>query len=349
MNLLFTSVGRRSYLIRYFKEALGENGVIHAANSEQHSPAFNFADRHVVTPIIYDNSYIQFLLDYCRLNHIDALIPLFDIDLPVLARARQLFENIGVRLILSSQDVIEICNDKWLTYKFCLDNNILTPKTYLSPDGALYDIEHEKISFPLIIKPRWGMGSIGVFEADDEYELWVLYRKAQKIIMSSYLKYETQNKLDEGVLIQVKLQGQEYGMDVMNDLKGCYQNTIVKKKYSMRSGETDCAETVDSIILKSLGYKLSHLLKHIANLDVDLFMAGDTPYLLEMNARFGGGYPFSHIAGVDLPLAIVKWLNNEQISKTILQESFGVISHKNQSTIQIYISKENRSNNNHVY
>ena len=30
-----------------------------------------------------------------------------------------------------------------------------------------------------------------------------------------------------------------------------------------------------------------------------------------MNARFGGGYPFSHLAGVNLPMAIIKWLKNE--------------------------------------
>ncbi|MCE5202249.1 MAG: ATP-grasp domain-containing protein [Synergistaceae bacterium] len=335
MNLLFTSVGRRSYLIQYFKEALNGEGIIHAANSEPHSPAFEYADRNVVTPIIYDKSYIQFMLDYCLFNNIDALIPLFDIDLPILSTNRHLFENIGVRLILSGEEAIGICNDKWHTYNFCRENNIAVPKTYLSLEDALCDVAQGKISFPVIIKPRWGMGSIAVFEADDESELRVLYRKAQKKIISSYLKYETHNRLDKGVLIQEKLNGQEYGMDVINDLNGRYQNTIVKKKYSMRSGETDCAETVDNIILKNLGCILSQRLKHIAILDVDLFMVGDTPYLLEMNARFGGGYPFSHLAGVNLPLAIIKWLNNEQISKTILHENFGIVSHKNLNVIQI--------------
>ena len=29
MNILLTSVGRRSYLVKYFKEAVGQNGEIH--------------------------------------------------------------------------------------------------------------------------------------------------------------------------------------------------------------------------------------------------------------------------------------------------------------------------------
>ena len=38
MNILFTSGGRRSYLIKYFKEALGNQGEIHVANSSRHRP-----------------------------------------------------------------------------------------------------------------------------------------------------------------------------------------------------------------------------------------------------------------------------------------------------------------------
>ena len=48
------------------------------------------------------------------------------------------------------------------------------------------------------------------------------------------------------------------------------------------------------------------------HLDMDLFVEKNEIYLLEMNARFGGGYPFSHLAGVNLPKAIIKWINKEK-------------------------------------
>ena len=62
LNILFTSVGRRSYLVKYFKDALANRGLIHVANSSEISPAFLVADKHVITPLIYDKGYIPFFI-----------------------------------------------------------------------------------------------------------------------------------------------------------------------------------------------------------------------------------------------------------------------------------------------
>lgn len=309
MNILFTSVGRRTYLVNYFKEALNGEGKIFVANSDVNSPAFLAADECVVSPLIYDDNYISFLLEYCDKNKINAIISLFDIDLPILSKNKKLFEDNGINVIVSDKNVLNICNDKYSTYKFLKENGFNTPKTYL-------DVEEAKkyLKYPVILKPRWGMGSIGIYKADNFEELEVFYKKISREIFSTYLKYESLIDVDHAILIQEMIVGQEYGLDIINDLDGNYQNTIVKKKVAMRSGETDCAETVDFSELKLIGEKLSKSLKHVANLDCDAFVTVDNAvYVLELNARFGGGYPFSHLAGVNLPKAIVKWLKNESV------------------------------------
>ena len=86
MNVLLTSVGRRAYMVKYFKKAVGETGKVHVCNSDDLTVAFHYADNSVVSPLIYDENYIPFLLDYCESNQIDIVVSLFDIDLPVLAR-----------------------------------------------------------------------------------------------------------------------------------------------------------------------------------------------------------------------------------------------------------------------
>jgi len=335
MNILLTSVGRRSYLVKYFKQVLGNDGEVHVSNSSALTPAFSYADKSTVTPLIYDKNYIPYLLNYCKKNRIHAIISLFDIDLPVLSENKQLFNDIGVRVVVSDKSVIDICNDKLETYKFLVRNGFNAPKTYISLRDALNSIKIGEIKYPVIVKPRWGMGSIGVYEAENEEELLVLYKKALSNIKNSYLIYESKNKIDESVIIQEKLAGQEYGLDVINDLNANYQNTIVKVKYSMRSGETDCAETVDNPLLKKLGASISNKLRHIGNLDVDVFICKHTPYILEMNARFGGGYPFSHMAGVNLPRAIVHWLKGEKAPMSLFKEEIGILSHKDIDVISI--------------
>ncbi|MHC1719530.1 MAG: ATP-grasp domain-containing protein [Clostridiaceae bacterium] len=340
MNILFTSVGRRSYLIKYFKEALGSEGEIHAANNTALTPAFEFADKTVVTPMIYDKVYIRFLKEYCVKNHIDAIISLFDVDLPVLAAHRDVFEGIGVKLIVSDVNVVSMCNDKWAAYVFYKQNGFNTPRTYLSREAAINAWEKGEIKFPLYVKPRWGMGSIGLFEADNLTELGVMYEKTEKAIDESYLKYESLQDMENSIIIQEKLTGQEYGLDVICDLNCEYKTTIVKKKYAMRSGETDCAVTVDLPVLKELGEALGRKLKHIGNLDADIFMVGDIPYILELNPRFGGGYPFSHIAGVNLPMAIIKWLRGEEADDSLLTARIGVLAHKDIEVVRLDKYKE---------
>ena len=95
----------------------------------------------------------------------------------------------------------------------------------------------------------------------------------------------------------------------------------------MRSGETDAAIIVENESIKEVGRIISQKLRHPGNLDADIFLADGVPYLLEMNARFGGGYPFSHIAGVNMPLAIVRWLKGEN-ADDLLSATEGIMAVK---------------------
>lgn len=320
MNILITSAGRRGYIIEYFKEALKGKGKVYAGNSSSFSSAFYYADESVITPLIYDKNYIPFLLEFCKEKQIKVIISLFDIDLLILAQNKELFKKHGITVIVSDEKVVEICNDKWKTYEFCSRNNIAVPKTYL-------DITKE-ISYPVIIKPRWGMGSIGIYEAENFTELEVLFQKCKKEIQRTYLKYETAVDNEHGVIIQEKLLGEEYGLDIINDLKGSFCGSVVRRKYAMRAGETDCAAVVKNETIDIFAQKISCSLGHIGNLDVDIFVDDDKVFLLEMNARFGGGYPFSHLAGVNLPLAILKWVNDEEIEDELKIKEYNRVVQK---------------------
>lgn len=327
-NILLSCVGRRAYMISYFKDALNGEGKVFATNSEL-TYALLRADGYAIAPLIYDCSYIDFLLGYCIENHIKAIISLFDIDLPVLARNKDKFEDNGIKVVISNYEAIQICNDKWLMYKFLQRINLKTPVTFIDEVQARIAIDSGYLKFPFIIKPRWGMGSLGFYEIENDDEFRVLYPKLKNYIFSSYLKYESFADRDHCIIIQEKIIGQEYGIQILNDLNEQYVTAMVIKKIAMRAGETDIALTVESEQFEQTSRAISVNLHHAALLDVDCMV--DTQgvvCILDMNCRFGGQYPFVHIAGANIPKQIIDWLINKEPNPSLFSVAEGIVSYK---------------------
>lgn len=298
MNVLLTCAGRRNYLIQFFRAALGPDGGVFAADASVHAPALWEADAAFVLPLLDDPDYLDRLLAICREQHVDLLISLNDHELPLIARHRDRFRAVGTLPVISSPTVVETCYDKWRSFMFLEANGIPTAHTYCSLAAARDALASGEITFPLIVKPRWGSGSCGIEQARDDAELTLIHALAMQ-------------RAGPSILIQERLGGEEYGLDVINDLEGRYAATLAKRKLVMRSGETDRAITVCHAGLERLGARLSGALGHIGNLDCDVFVSGETCVVLEMNPRFGGGYPFAHAAGANLPAALLAWARGE--------------------------------------
>jgi carbamoyl-phosphate synthase large subunit len=326
MNILLTCAGRRSYLVEYFKEALNGEGRVHVANSLIDSTSMMVADRVLLTKSIYDSNYIEQLLEYCKNEDIELIISLFDLELEILARQKELFESNNIKLAISRTEVCKIANDKFLTQNFLEKHGFNTKPMFTSIDDAINAVECSKANFPFYIKPRYGMGSIGNYTANNREELIVLFKKVKEDIFKSYLYTSSLQFQGNDVIIQETLPGDEYGLDIINDFNENYLDTFVKKKISMRAGETDGAITVKSDFLVSIGEELSNKLKHLGILDVDVFYDGNKAYVLDINPRFGGGYPFSHLAGANIPKAYLLWSQNKIAD--IGKIEFGVKSFK---------------------
>lgn len=320
-NILFTCAGRRTYLLKYFKEQLNGEGLIVGADMQLSAPALSAADVKEQVPAVYDENYIDCILEICKRHHINAIICLNDLELPILAANKARFDAVGVLPIVSRQEVIDICFDKYLTAQYVESIGLKTPKTFINLEEAKNALSKGDLKFPLVLKPRWGSGSIGIEVVNDMDELDEVYTMLLKKVKKSILA--TASRGNEYILIQQKIDGQEYGMDVMNDFNGSNRGVSVKKKLAMRAGETDKAQTVDNAEIRAIGRALGENLKHIGNLDVDVFEKDGKFYVLELNPRFGGGFPFSYEAGVNLPLAIIEWLKGNDIDDSMLIPSYG--------------------------
>ena len=88
--------------------------------------------------------------------------------------------------------------------------------------------------------------------------------------------------------------------------------------------------------VREMGRKIGSELGHIGNLDVDIMQRADGAYcVLELNPRFGGGFPFSYEAGVNLPKAILDWLRGEDVDSSLLVPQYGRMFSKNDYLMEI--------------
>lgn len=334
MNILFTCAGRRTYLLKYFKENLSEMDRIVATDMQESAPALQVADVAILAPTVYDPQYVDFIMKICKEQEIDALLSLNDLELPILADNKPRFESLGVKVIISDPEVVDLCFDKYKTAMWAELLGLKSPRTYVRLEDAKRALANGEITFPLIIKPRWGSGSIGLRSIEDMEQLDVYYHLLFKNVKKTILSHVSVG--DEYLMIQEQLTGKEYGLDVMNDLDGNFVAVSVKQKLGMRSGETDKAVTVDLPEVREIGMMIGRNLRHIGNLDVDIMQRANGDYcVLELNPRFGGGFPFSYEAGVNMPLAIIKWLRGESVSTDTLQPQYGRMFAKNDYLMEI--------------
>lgn len=334
MNIIFTCAGRRTYLLRYFKDNLSEGDKIVATDMQLSAPALQVADVKLQVPAVYDPEYVNITLNICKEHKIDALLSLNDLELPILAENKSRFEEIGVKVIVSEPQVIDISFDKYKTAQWVESLGLVAPKTYVRLEDAKKALATGEIEFPLFMKPRWGSGSIGLESIADMEELDIYYNLLMKKIKKTILA--TASVGDEYIMIQEKLTGSEFGLDIMNDLNGKNIGVSVKQKLAMRAGETDKAVTVDLPEVREMGRKIGEALGHIGNLDVDIMQRADGAYcVLELNPRFGGGFPFSYEAGVNMPKAIIQWIKGEEVDPQMLQPEYGRMFSKNDYLMEI--------------
>ena len=326
MNVLLTCAGRRSYLVSWFRAAVAPAGRVVAVNSHPLAAAMVTADSSHVAPPLISGEYVDFVLDVCRREEIGLVVPLFDLELPLLAAAADRFAAGGVVAAVSSADVVAMCRDKLALAAAVRERTALdAPRTSLDPEDGVAWLRDG--AGGLFVKPRYGTGSIATISTTEADEVAVLHRKVSRDLRSTYLDMIGDGS-GGGVVVQEALTGQEHGLTIVNDLSGRFRAVLVNRKMAMRAGETDVAEVVDDAVLATAGRELGETLGHVGALDVDVFVDEGVVSVLDVNPRFGGNYPFAHLAGADVPRAYVRWARGEDVSDDTFAVRAGTVGLK---------------------
>ncbi|MBP1967069.1 ATP-grasp domain-containing protein [Paenibacillus aceris] len=297
MNILFTSSGRRLSLLQQFRKVFVQHnlkGRIMTADLKKTAPTAFFSDQHFIVPRVNDPNYITELLRICQKEEIDIIIPLIDTELIVLSENRRVFEEAGVKLLVSSKELNDIACDKTQTYQFFQDSNTPTPKVF-SDD----EINNKHYQFPLLIKPLDGSSSVGVTKINNEKEL---------LFFKDYIP---------NAMVQEYVTGTEYTVDVMVDFNGNIRTVVPRLRLETRAGEVSKGVTrKDNDIISAVKQVVKSLPGPVGCITLQCFKKenGEITFI-EINPRFGGGIPLSIEAGANFPLWVLQMCSGETFTE----------------------------------
>ena len=281
VNVLFPTVGRRVELVRCFRrayEGLRLEGHVIGMDMDPLAPALQVVDRPYLVPRLDSPDYLPALLEVCRREAVDLIVPLIDADLDVLVRHRDELAAAGMQVAVSSPAVIALTRDKWRTTQFFRRLGLATPASWLPeqlrPDEARY---------PLFIKPRDGNGGKHAYRVNDAREL------------TFFLQYVPDP------IVQRLLSGPEITTDVVCDLAGAVLGVVSRQRIEVRVGEVAKGVTMRDPRIVDACVRIAAALPACGPITVQCFLHEGVPHFTEINARLGGGIPLGIAAGVDAP------------------------------------------------
>lgn len=287
VNILFTCIGRRVTLLNSFRKAARQLKLdcnIVGTDKNLLSPALQLCDiKHVVSPVKHPD-YLKELLDVVKKNRIRLLVPTVDLDLKLLSKNREEFEQIGCRILVSKPEVIDICQDKRKTFQFLTKNGFDTPQT--STIKSI--LAKKRVKYPVFLKPWDGYASKGNTIVKNRTELNFFGKRIPKCIAQEYVK------------------GTEYTCDVFVDFDMNVRCVVPRKRIEVRSGEVSKAQIIkNEKIMTGVKHVVEKLAAGPGVITIQLIETGQGKIeFIEINPRFGGGVPLSIKAGANFP----KWI-----------------------------------------
>jgi carbamoyl-phosphate synthase large subunit len=282
--VLLTGVGKRYDIVACFAQLTRTI----AADPSPLAPAQYAAHVRTAVPLVSDPHYVTALRELCEQHEVGAVLPLTDLDIELLARAR---EEHRLPAFVPSAEVARATYDKYELAKLSLP----------SPPTVLADADLEALDYPVMVKPRRGSGARSIHHARDA---------AQARFFVDYVQ--------EPVMVQRAMNGPELSIDCLGDLRGRCLNAIPRTMLESRGGESIKGEVVRDDELIELGRRVMEALRVRGPATIQVFRDPALgPRITDVNTRFGGAFPapvYAALPGRTYPELIVALAAGETVA-----------------------------------
>ena len=287
----------RNFKVRIIKTAVGSMGKVPLIKELQKNGVFvigtdvnplssglYISDKKYVVPKGDDPNFLQSMINICKIEKPNLLLPNEEYETLTLSKNKNLFEEMGIILLCPDFDIVKTCFDKKKT-KVYLDNiGIPTPVTF-TPQNA---------QFPCIIKPNFGRGSGNMYLVNNEKELEFYLSKVESPIIEEYI------------------QGEEFSVDIIADLSGEPLSVIPRVRIQTESGISTKGITKNEPTIIDFCKKITKELELKGPSCIQCIKNESGVKFIEINNRFGGGSILSVHACKSIIDNLIKIAKNEK-------------------------------------
>jgi carbamoyl-phosphate synthase large subunit len=301
--ILLTGAGKRYDIVSCFARLT----TTIVADPSPLAPAQYAAQVRASVPLIDDPGYVPALRALCEEHGVGAVLPLTDLDIEVLAHARENGSPPTLPALVPSAEVARATYDKYETHLLLERLGLPSPPTVLPErDGEL-----DALHYPVMVKPRRGSGARSIHLAHDA---------AQARFFVDYVA--------EPTMIQRAMNGPELSIDCLGDLDGRCLNAIPRTMLESRGGESIKGQVVHDGELIELGRRVMEALGVRGPATIQVFRDPDIGIgITDVNTRFGGAFPaptYAALPGRSYPELIVALAAGERVEPHVGEFRAGI-------------------------
>ncbi len=303
--VLLTGVGKRYDIVSCFAQLT----TTVVADPSPLAPAQYAAHVRAAVPLIEDPDYVPALERLCEQHGVGAVLALTDLDIEVLARAR---EEGRLPALGPSSEIARATYDKYETHL------LLRRHALPSPQTALPDEDLDALDYPVMVKPRRGSGARSIHLA---------HTPAQARFFIDYVQNAPRGERPRGlpspepVMVQRAMGGPEISIDCLGDRDGRCLNAIPRSMLESRGGESIKGQVIRDEELIELGRRTMETLRVYGPATIQVFRDPDVGLgITDVNTRFGGAFPapvFAALPGRTYPELIVRMAAGETVEPHI--------------------------------
>lgn len=286
-NILITSAGKRVALTRYFKETLNrfypEAKVFITDMNPEMAPVSYVCDGSFKVPRVTAPEYPDVLLNICKENNVGMVIATIDTELLLLADLKEEFCKKGIYVIVSDKAFITMCRDKRNTAELFEKHGVRVPA----------EVDKYNPTFPLFAKPYDGSLSTNLHYIKCAEELTPEILNDPKLVFMEYI--------DKTVY-------KEYTVDMYYGKDNRVKCIVPRERIEIRAGEINKGRTAKNYILSFLKERFNYIESCTGCICMQLFFHPETKDIvgIEINPRFGGGYPLTYMSGGNYPELLIR-------------------------------------------